>query len=371
MIDTFKSIDFLQNNYKKIVDIYFKDKTGKFIINDNILEIDFDDWGKEYFYFDYTNNDIVNNNTINNNTVNNNESINKSIYYDIKYNRIKNIYSIAVLVQIGNWNVFKKMEDYINNFKNISINIYFFIINEYATDFNINYLKHKYKDCVIASCENKGMDIGPFLLNLHYIKTRHYNHEYIFKLHTKSSDIFRNDSLNILINSHDNILENIKKLSISKTNTENGIFAGNIIYKYNNFKEAFQSNLYHIRNLIKYLYNEEIIYDKLEFVAGTMFISKLKIFNILSPLKILEIYEQLNTINTLDYHWYSLFYKIDVNDKKRIYYDYNNYKINRYPNNLNYSLKTNTDGLRDSMIEHAFERVIGYICKKQELEIIE
>lgn len=357
MTDTFKSIDFLQNNYKTIVDIYFKDKTGKFIINDNILEIDFDNWGKEYFYFDY-------------NKCNQNK--NSCMYYDLKYNNIKTINTIAILVQIGNWNVFKKMENYINNFKNISINIYFFIINEYAIDLNIDYLKNTYTECVIASCENKGMDIGPFLLNLHYIKTCQYNHEYIFKLHTKSSDKFRNESLNLLMSSHDNILENIKKLNYCNdiNNNESGIFAGNIIYKYNTFKEAFQSNLYHIRNLIKYLYNEEIIYDKLEFVAGTMFIAKLKVFNILTPLKILEIYEQLNTIDTLDYYWYSLFYKIDINDRRRIYFDYNNHKINRYPNNLNYSFKTNTDGLRDSMIEHAFERVIGYICKKEGLEII-
>jgi len=351
MIDNYKSLDFLENTYKNIIDLYFKDKPGKYIINNNILEVDFDNWGKEYFYIENKNSE-------------NNE--NKKKYYDIKYNDIISVNSIAILLQIGNWDVFKKMESYIDNFKNISINIYFFMIKEFDTVDNINYLKYKYKNCVIASCENKGMDIGPFLLNLHYIKTQKYNHDFIFKIHTKSSDNFRNESLNILMNSYDIILSNIQKLS----DKNNGIFAGNIIYKYNNFKEAFQSNLYHIKNIIKSLYNEDILYDKLEFVAGTMFIAKLEIFRILSPLKIFEIYEELNTIDTLDYYWYSVFYKIDINDKKRIYFDFNNNKINRFANNLNYSITTQTPGLRDSMIEHAFERVIGYISKKMDLDLI-
>lgn len=378
-MDNYKSLEFLEDSYKNIIDIYFKNKPGKFIINDNVLEVDFDNWGKEYFYINnikkVKETEIQKKIQIKTQTETQTQTQTETqtktqtqtqIYYTIKYNGITSINSIALFVQIGNWDVFKKMESHINNFKNISINIYFFMIKDFDIDDNINYLKHAYNDCVIASCENKGMDIGPFLLNLHYIKTRQYNHEYIFKIHTKSSDQFRNESLNLLMKSHDNILLNIQKLS----NKNYGILAGNIIYKYNNYREAFHSNLYHIKNIIKYLYNEDIIYDKLEFVGGTMFIAKLEIFKILSPFKILEIYDELNTADTLDYYWYSVFYKIDVNDKKRIYHDFNNNKINRYPNNLNYSIKTKTAGLRDSMIEHAFERVIGYFCKKMDLELI-
>jgi len=307
MIDNYKSLDFLENTYKNIIDLYFKDKPGKYIINNNILEVDFDNWGKEYFYIENKNSE-------------NNE--NKKKYYDIKYNDIISVNSIAILLQIGNWDVFKKMESYIDNFKNISINIYFFMIKEFDTVDNINYLKYKYKNCVIASCENKGMDIGPFLLNLHYIKTQKYNHDFIFKIHTKSSDNFRNESLNILMNSYDIILSNIQKLS----DKNNGIFAGNIIYKYNEFKEAFLSNYYYIKKLVKYFYDEDVITDKLEFCAGTMFIFKNKIFDNLNNTKIEYIYNLLNNNETLDYHWYSIFYSIDINNKKKIFDDYKNNK---------------------------------------------
>lgn len=357
MNDKWKSLIFLKDNYKKMVDIYFKNKSGEFIINKNVLEINFDDWGKEYFYIESLE-DL-------NKEASKMES-NKNIYYDIKHNDFKTIHSIALLIQIGNWNVFKKMEDYIKNFNNININIYFFIIDQYAIPENIDYLKYNYKECVIASCDNRGMDIGPFLLNLHYLKKQQYQHDYIFKIHTKSCDYFRNETLNKLMKTHDNIIQNIKTLS----DNMNGIFAGNILYKYKDFKEAFQSNLYHIQNLIKYFYNEDVIYDNLEFVGGTMFIAKMQIFNVLTIYKIMELYKQLNDIDTLDYYWYSVFYRINVNDRKRIYYDYINNKENRYPNNLNYSFKTKTDGLRDSMIEHAIERVIGYMCKKEGLLLI-
>ena len=50
--------------------------------------------------------------------------------------------------------------------------------------------------------------------------------------------------------------------------------------------------------------------------------------------------------------------------------DYINNKSSRYCNNLNYQIKTGKPGLRDCMVEHAFERLFGYICKKLGYNII-
>jgi hypothetical protein len=165
---------------------------------------------------------------------------------------------------------------------------------------------------------------------------------------------------------HNTIMNNIKLMCDNNA----GIYAGNILYKYIDYKDAFLSNLYHTKKLIKYLYNEDIIYNNLEFVGGTMFIAKFNTFNILSIYKIIDIYKKLNNIDTLDYYWYSSFYNININDRKRIYFDYINNRNNRYPNNLAYTYKTNNAGLRDSMIEHAIERVLGYICKKEGLLLL-
>ena len=198
------------------------------------------------------------------------------------------------------------------------------------------------------------------------MKNKGYNHEYIIKIHTKTNDTFRNESLNNLIGSEEIITNNIRKLN----DENNGIISGNRIYKYNEFKDAFTCNYYHLEKLIKYIYHEDIITDSLEFSAGTMFIAKNNIFNIFNMPILDYIYNNLNNYDSLDYYWYSVFYKLNINNKKQILDDYNNNKDTKYPNNINYCIRTNRPGLRDCMVEHALERLFGYMCKKLNLEII-
>ena len=210
------------------------------------------------------------------------------------------------------------------------------------------------------------MDIGLFLTALHYIKIKKYNYDCIIKIHTKTSDSFRNESLHNLIGSNSIILNNIKR--ISKQNI--GMISSNTIHSYNRDKGVFNMNLYHMKNLVNYLYNSDINYNNLEFSEGTMFIIKYNILNIFNIQNIDYIYRNLNNNNTLDYYWYSIFYKMNINDKTAIYNDYISNKNTKYPNNLNYNLRTLKPGLRDSMIEHAIERLFGYICKENKLEIV-
>ena len=339
-------LQYLNDIYKNLINNYFINKTGKYRIENDILYVNFDNWGIEKFY-------------INNNIHNK--------YYDIVYNNINKIYSIALLIQIGNWNIFLKMENYIKNFNNININIYFSIINDETTNNNITYLKQKYiNNIVIIKSENKGMDIGLFLTTLHYINKQNYKHDYFIKIHTKSCDKFRNRTLNNLIGSNDIIINNIKKFN----NPKIGMISGNNRISFSTHKNLFIHNLYYLNDLIKQLYNSNIDYNNLQFSGGTFFIIKYNSLNKLSIDNIEYIYNKLNTINSLDYYWYSRFYKLDINNKTKIYNDYNNNKKNRYPNTINYSIRTNKRILRDSMVEHAVERLFGYICKKNNLEII-
>jgi len=343
--DDWNDINLLDSNNKDLISKYFKDFKGKYMIENNILYVYFDSWGIEKFY-------IYN-------------SLRQK-YYDIKYENFSNIYDIAISIQIGNWDIFRNIEIYLKNFKNINVNYYFIIIDNHSSQNNIDYLTEFYQNSVIITTENKGMDIGLFLINLMYINNKQYNHEYIIKIHTKTSDTFRNESINNLIGSEEIINNNIKKL----INENNGIISGNRIYKYNEHQDAFTYNYYHLEKLIKYIYNEDIITNNLEFSAGTMFIAKSKIFNTFN-IPILEyIYNNLNNYDSLDYYWYSVFYKLNINNKKQILDDYSNNKDSKYPNNINYCMRTNRPGLRDCMIEHALERLFGYMCKRLSLEII-
>lgn len=339
-------IKLLSYDYKKIVDYYFNGKTGKFIIDKNILILDIDSWGIEKMY------------------INNNK--NELSLYKVLYDNFNKIYNIAISIQIANWETFRKMESYLNNFKSININIYFIMINDIEIEKNINYLKEKYRHCVIISAENKGMDVGLFLINIMYIRHKKYVHDYLYKIHTKTNDEFRNNTLVNLLGSHDKIINNIRLLS--KDNI--GMISGNTIFKFKDYKDAFQSNFYHLESLVNYLYGEKINNNYLEFSAGTMFIIKMKNLNIFNIKNLEHIYNMLNSINTLDYYWYSVFYKLNINNKQFIYNDYINDKNNKFPNNINYNLKTGKSGLRDSMIEHAMERLFGYICKRNNNNII-
>ena len=289
----------------------------------------------------------------------------KKEYYDIIQDNLKNIYEIAILIQIGNWKVFQKMESYLNNFDNNNNHNIYFVISEYAIDKDIQYLKNKYNNSVILICKNKGMDIGLFLLNLHYIKTKKYNHKYIFKIHTKTDDEFRNNALSRIMGSNVQIMNNLKSLDDPNI----GMISGHTVYKYNDYKGAFTSNMYRLEILINILY-DSLEYDKLEFCAGTIFICKSYIFNILDISMIEYIYDQTNDFNSFDYYWYSVYYNLNIGDKNAINSHYNKDRYNKYSNNINYNIQTGKTGLRDCMIVHAIERLFGYMCKKCNMNII-
>jgi hypothetical protein len=258
------------------------------------------------------------------------------------------------------------MEQYLDNFKNININIYFTLIKDISNQNNINYLINKYDEIIIIECENKGMDIGLFIISLHYMITENINHDYLFKIHTKTDNNFRNTCLNNLLSSHKKIISNIKELS--KKNI--GMISGNIIFNYHNNKDYFNNNLYYLEILSKYLCLEDLNYDNLVFSGGTFFIVKpsllFKIFNLEN---IEFIYNILNNNYTLDYNWYAYFYNLNINDKRLILKHFND-KNDRYLNNLDYQSRTGNNGIRDYMIEHALERFFGYIIKKYNMEII-
>ena len=344
-INEWKNINYLDERNKKMINNYFKNIKGKFKFENDVLIVDIDNWGIEKIY--------LNNNKLN-------------IFYNIHYENIIKLHNIALSFQIGSFVTFKKMELYLENFKNINVNIYFSLINDIVNDTTIEYLKNKYPNCVILSGENRGMDIGLFLISIHYIKLKKYNHDYLFKIHTKTNDNFRNETLNNLMGSSQKIISNIKLLS----KKENGMISGNTIHKYNDDPGIFKSNFYHLENLISYLYNEKIINSNLQFASATFFIVKLKIFNVFTLDKIEYFYKNLNNQESLDYYWYSVFYNININNKQNIYKDYMNNQNTKYPNNIKYQVKTNKGGLRDCMIEHSFERLFGYICKRNGLDIV-
>ena len=337
------NLEYMDDKNKLLINNYFKNVTGKFKFEDNVLIVDIDNWGIEKFYLNNMNNS----------------------FYKVAFTNFRKIHNLALSIQVGNWDTFKKMEHFLNNFKNININIYIVLIQNIVNENILNSLK-TYQNITVLIAENRGMDIGLFLVSLHYIKQNKFSHDYLYKIHTKTHDPFRNETLFNLLGTHDRIINNIKLLS----GNDIGMISGNVIYRYIDNKDIFNSNYYHVDSLVKYLYNNNVDNNLLEFPAATFFIVKLKIFDILTVDKLEYLYSNLNNTETLDIFWYSMFYNMNINNKIIIYKDYVNNKSSRYPNNLNYQVKTGRPGLRDCMIEHAFERLFGYICKKEGYNIV-
>lgn len=345
-----KNIDTLEEKYKKLCNSYFTNNTGKYILKNNQLIINYDNWGLEKFYI----NDSIN------------EKINHKNFYTVKYKNITKKNDIAVCVQIGNWDKFLTMENYLSNFLNLNCTFHFTMVLDVYNYQKLKYLSSKYVNSVIIYGYNKGMDIGLFLITLHHINLNNIKYKSIFKIHTKTDDTFRNYTLSNFMGSEDIILNNINKLN----STGNGMLGVNNIYSYKNQFFYYEQNMYHIKKYIKFLYNEDPELDKLEFVEGTMFLFKQHIFDILNNYNIEYIYNKLNDDCSLDINWYCIYYNIDINDIELIKKTYYNNLHLYHGNNLHLQKNTKKSGLRDFMKEHAFERLFGYICKKNNLNII-
>jgi len=153
-----------------------------------------------------------------------------------------------------------------------------------------------------------------------------------------------------------NYVNNEKDISVNFALNKNNVALKIVIYLY---------MIYLINSNIG-----KIITSNLQFASATFFIIKLKIFNVFTIDKIEHFYKNLNNQESLDYYWYSVFYNMNINNKQNIYKDYMNNQNTKYPNNIKYQVKTNKGGLRDCMIEHAFERLFGYVCKKNGFDIV-
>ena len=335
----------LEEKYKKMIKNYFPNYSGKYYIKDNELIINYDNWGIEKFY-------------INQNT---------KKFYKVKYENINidNLSEIAVFIQIGNWDKFEKMEPFLQNFENIYCTFYFVMTIDNYNYYRLKYLQKKYKNCVIIYSINKGMDIGLFLISLHYVKTKNIKHKYIFKIHTKTDDNFRNITLNNLMGSENKIYENLERLK--KKNI--GMVGVNNKLNYNDNNHFYKKNMFYINKYSNFLYNNDPEIDKLEFIEGTMFIFKEEIFDILNFYNIEYIYDHLNDEKSFDRNWYSVYYNLDVNNIELLYKHYCTNIKSKFANNLNYQTVEKKSGLRDYMIEHAFERLFGYFCRKCNLLI--
>jgi len=198
---------------------------------------------------------------------------------------------IAVIMHVGNINVFREiLIEYPNFFNNNEIDLYFSCNNRETFD----KLKDLFPESKVFKYENKGMDIGPFLLIIKYLIQNNANYKYYIKLHTKTIKKWRDgliyplyDKLNYFLN--DKLPSTTIELYGSKNMTLNRQFEMNYIPVLNIIDRNYKK---YESKFLKYCSSTSNNYDNCEptpsFVGGTIFVFNDKYFDIFKEIKSID-----------------------------------------------------------------------------------
>ena len=344
--DTNQNIDPV---YEKIVSNYFNLNEIQYVVEGKCIKINYKN-NIENIYFD----SLV--------------KKDKNIYYNILYENIKKKENIIFMIQVGKWETLEKMFHNLDIIGKIKANFIIAVVeNEYNTE-KLDILKKKLKNLVIIEVQNKGMDIGVFLISLLYLRNNNLNYEYLIKLHTKTDDRFREHVCDHLIGSKEIINKNIELLNNDKSI---GMLNGTLIFNYHKNNSFFHNHLNYLEYLTELILNQQMDINKLEFAVGTFFYSRFDVFDVFNANHIKLVYNKLNDFESLDENWYSIFYKLKNNDSNFIKRHFAKNRSSNYGNNLELQKKTNCSGMRDFMIEHALERFFGYLNKNKKYKMVE
>ena len=250
-----------------------------------------------------------------------------------------------VLFQVGNLDIAYEILNYIQHFI-INYNVFFIfsLLDSFKLElqnFIHNLNKFNITKYHIMFHINKGMDIGPYLKQLQYVfynyKIESFNQ--IYKIHTKTNIIWRNELLDSLLNQSQDV-SNKWKLSLDKLNVFhineictrfniNNIFYDELstvnydslnendidIDFYINYYNIKLNNCDHLSNLFGYdinrnylfyhcknnlnIPNQSYIITKrhnlnIKFIAGTIFVVDYKyVWNFFSKINLDELYDLL------------------------------------------------------------------------------
>ena len=74
-------------------------------------------------------------------------------YYEVLYENMGEKQEFALFLQIGNFQTFQKMEEYLANFTQIGVNIFIVIVKEEVNEKNINFIKDNLRGD-LSSCNS-------------------------------------------------------------------------------------------------------------------------------------------------------------------------------------------------------------------------
>jgi len=152
---------------------------------------------------------------------------------------------LAIFLHLGNNSIWDDIDNYFLRIKETKYDLFINMMND---DEKLkNKIINKYPNTVFFNFDNKGCDIGPFILFLKYIINNNLKYEWIMKLHSKTDNNWRNRMFESLLpNDFDFFYKN--KL----TQIGNFYSAYNFMYDYFNINYDIEYSK---------LFNLDLIYD--------------------------------------------------------------------------------------------------------------
>jgi hypothetical protein len=263
-------------------------------------------------------------------------------------------FKIALMIHIFDATMIRFFTSYINRLNQTYVcgnfDIYFNIAEEnnpyhgalslrqYVTE-QLEHIKNPHVKCVYN--ENRGGDIGGFLILSKEVIRSGIDYKYAIFVHSKKNLQWRIDLCRCLFDLQFENLDKNKNFGLISANKWIYMFDPiNQVDEYNRFK-------YHLIDLC-HIY-ELSCNHKWSFIAGTMFLAKIEIIKYLVLHEVDQVYHMLNRPDSIDVNWMAI-----VEEQKK--------DAQGVCNDFQYRLKYGHPLLSDYMIEHTFERVIGLIC---------
>ena len=262
-------------------------------------------------------------------------------------------FKIAIMIHIFNVKLLPFFVSYINylnkSYASTNFDIYFNIVEE--NDSNVReYCDEQLKQIPNITCyysENRGGDIGGFLILCRKIIESNVSYKYVIFVHSKTNPQWRKELCHCIFD--------IPFATLEKNDDIGIISDKKWIRTFDPKSKEYDYFKYHMVELCT-IY-ELPCNQSWSFVAGTMFLANISIIRYIVGHDIDRVYSKLNRIDTVDINWMMIVGEKGLNTQGTC-------------NDFQYRIRFHKPLLSDYMIEHTFERIIGLICQKLNLKTI-
>lgn len=197
---------------------------------------------------------------------------------------------------------------------------------------------------VILEVENRGMDVGGFLYTIPVV----CKYDYVLKLHSKTDEKWRRGLYTPLVNDVRMVFS-----AFERDPTVGAIGPRRYIYSE---RKSRPPNAYYLEQLAKY---HGVPYQDTPFVGGTMFWIRGSLLKKIRDVK--SVLKTLNTPETFDPNWYSLYYRVPLVQAQEHYNKEVLAGKAPYKNCLDGRIRKGNRIIGDGMKEHAYERFFGLL----------